>query len=289
MANFNCYDKDSEFHASFVCVDLFPGPTVTTPTVTPTPPPPSIEPLPSPNQMPIRPIPFHSTGAIGLISPGAGPPNNMTSPHHGSAYNPVSPSPTPAQTFLNSSELKNIQMKIFAMRNSTSSNELSRSNSPASSNPSPSSFPIPSQSPTQLPRNTVSPSLFPTLVAMPSVQIQNSHNRVVSDQQQQQLRPPPEKSALGSQQHLNARSQSNESPGTTTTASTAAAATTTELHLNSRISLSPIPFLQDNEIQQIVVSAVKIVECLPEHMHVPRISKRKGSADYEVSVHAYHA
>ena len=67
-------------------------------------------------------------------------------------------------------------------------------------------------------------------------------------------------------------------------ASSPASSTESHHQLDSRTSISPIPFLQEHEIQRLSEAAVTVISGLPASMMEPRLSaKKKTCAEFEVS------
>ena len=67
-------------------------------------------------------------------------------------------------------------------------------------------------------------------------------------------------------------------------ASSPASSTESHHQLDSRTSISPIPFLQEHEVQRLSEAAVTVISGLPASMMEPRLSaKKKMCAEFEVS------
>jgi len=57
---------------------------------------------------------------------------------------------------------------------------------------------------------------------------------------------------------------------------------------DSRTSLSPVPFLQEAEIEKIKESALRLIQTLPEELVQPKVTaKRKAAADFEVNANMF--
>lgn len=220
----------------------------------------------SKTQMPIRPIPYHSGmsgSSSSLQTPSATSHQSfMETKHLHPKYQPVR-SDSNFSNGGNEDNSQNHQIQVHAGGNSTTMNSANQNHSMSVAQ----SQHSPSSSTSSLGSNCAFPGTPFTLpngisVRFPTEPVQNSSNLLLESRLREGK--PAEASV-----EPTPRSSSIES---------------TCDHPDSRSSVSPVPFLQDHEIQKIRDSAIRTVKALPPEFAEPKITgKRKYSADFDVS------
>ena len=266
------------------------------------------------SQLPIRPIPFHSGTNLNLSSTGPSPGflspselKNLQMKFH-AMRNETGPSQSSGSENSNSpipSSLAQSQQQSFHQQihqhqqHSVHHQHQAHAHAHAHAYPTSSSQPVisnPVHSP--IPSQTGSgsnnsgttttgpqfPSIPPASSPSPSSSSStssNSHHYTLPNGIS--LRIPADQ--LIPSHFLETRLRTRSEPNSPASADSPQPTTPTQ-NLDSRSSISPVPFLQDHEIEKITESAVRVLQSLPDYMGEPRITaKRKSSADFEVVTH----